>query len=174
MSNADERYARVKRAEQLRKELAQLEQQDDLARKIKRVKVDHLTEIPHNRPGDSSSTFRVPDIDSDDEMEVFDDVEVRSNIFSTPQPPKEHTTTAPLQTQLAEKPREIVQQVPVQQTPIPAPPKQASKPAPAPAPSVFAFPSVGSRPAGYQVTPAYQKACGALFMEGLAAFEAAR
>ena len=48
----------------------------------KRVKVDSLAWIPHHRPGESSGTFRVPDIDSDDEMEVDETIPERSNVFA--------------------------------------------------------------------------------------------
>jgi hypothetical protein len=50
-------------------------------RATKRVKIYHLKTIPHNRPGDSEGTFRFPDLDSDDEMEVDIDAALRSNIF---------------------------------------------------------------------------------------------
>jgi hypothetical protein len=50
-------------------------------RATKRVKIHHLKEIPHNRPGDAEGTFRFPDLDSDDEMEVDIDAPLRSNIF---------------------------------------------------------------------------------------------
>lgn len=52
-----------------------------VAHRTKRVKIDDLLYIPHNRPGDPSGTFRVYDDDSDDEMEVDEDVELRKNVF---------------------------------------------------------------------------------------------
>ena len=79
--NADARLAKMQRLRDLQKELEQLKQDDDIkdmeahsVHRRKRVKVDELVSIPHNRPGDSASTFRVPDVDSDDEMEVDEDV----------------------------------------------------------------------------------------------------
>lgn len=50
-------------------------------RPMKRVKVDKLVVIPHNRPGDAEGTFRYPDIDSDSEIEVDEEAEMRENIF---------------------------------------------------------------------------------------------
>lgn len=63
------------RAEQLAEEEAQ-------PRKTKRVKLDHLKTIPHKLPGEPSGSFRVPEADSDDEMEVDDDASVIENPFS--------------------------------------------------------------------------------------------
>lgn len=51
-------------------------------RKTKRVKIEHLKEIPHNLPGEPSGSFRFPEADSDDEMEVDEDVEVIENPFT--------------------------------------------------------------------------------------------
>jgi hypothetical protein len=51
-------------------------------RKTKRVKIEHLKEIPHNLPGESSGSFRFPEADSDDEIEVDEDVEVIENPFT--------------------------------------------------------------------------------------------
>jgi hypothetical protein len=51
-------------------------------RKTKRVKIEHLKEIPHNLPGEPSGSFRFPEADSDDEMEVDEDVEVIENPFA--------------------------------------------------------------------------------------------
>lgn len=89
--NADRRIQRVREIEHLRAQqrqneeaLARLEaeQQADAPRKTKRVKVDQLKEIPHNRPGEGSGSFRVPDWDSDDEMEVDEDAELIDNPFA--------------------------------------------------------------------------------------------
>jgi hypothetical protein len=63
------------RAEQLAAEEAQ-------PRKTKRVKLDHLKSIPHKLPGEPSGSFRVPEADSDDEMEVDDDASVIENPFA--------------------------------------------------------------------------------------------
>lgn len=190
--NADSRLAKIRLAESLRRQLAQLEQDEEVLRKTKKVKVDHLTEIPHNRPGDPSSMFRVPDIDSDDEIEVDTWVEERTNIFETPQPSTQAATTpaapptALPATQPAATPATRPPQLPPQQPTSALPPtsqlpaQQATTPLPTPSTqqtpkarpqaSRFSFPDVGPRPADYSVTPAYQDACRVLFAEGLAAF----
>ena len=62
------------RAEQLAAEEAQ-------PRKTKRVKLEHLKSIPHNLPNEPSGSFRVPEADSDDEMEVDEDESVVENVF---------------------------------------------------------------------------------------------
>ncbi|KAK5693142.1 hypothetical protein LTR97_010618 [Elasticomyces elasticus] len=86
-SNADRRFEKIERLRKLQEELSELNADDDVqemqSHRLKRVKVDDLEFIPHNRPGDSSGTFRVPDIDSDDEMEVEFDVPERQNVFQT-------------------------------------------------------------------------------------------
>ncbi|GAB7358697.1 hypothetical protein MBLNU230_g3926t1 [Neophaeotheca triangularis] len=83
------------------RQVAALEKDEDLSdflkpvKRTKYVKVDRLVKIPHNRPGESSGTFRVPDLDDDDEMEVWEDVAERSeNIFSSPAPAQASTATA--------------------------------------------------------------------------------
>ncbi|KAK5734488.1 hypothetical protein LTR17_008848 [Elasticomyces elasticus] len=86
-TNADRRFEKMERLRKLQMELSELNADDDVremqSHRLKRVKVDDLEFIPHNRPGDSSGTFRVPDIDSDDEMEVEFDVPERQNVFQT-------------------------------------------------------------------------------------------
>ncbi|KAK3635232.1 hypothetical protein LTR56_014841 [Elasticomyces elasticus] len=86
-TNADRRFEKMERLRKLQMELSELNADDDVqemqSHRLKRVKVDDLEFIPHNRPGDSSGTFRVPDIDSDDEMEVDFDVPERQNVFQT-------------------------------------------------------------------------------------------
>lgn len=90
--NADKRLARMQQLEKLKAEkqameaeiarLAAEQEADGIdTRKRKRVKVDELAYIPHNKPGDAIGTFRVPDWDSDDEMEVDEEVPVRKNVF---------------------------------------------------------------------------------------------
>jgi hypothetical protein len=85
LKNADQRWEKMRRLQDLRKELAELNRDEDVlemeSHRRKRVKVDTLAYIPHHRPGESSSTFRVPDIDSDDEMEVDISVPERANAF---------------------------------------------------------------------------------------------
>ncbi|KAK0876028.1 hypothetical protein LTR87_010181 [Friedmanniomyces endolithicus] len=84
-NNADRRFEKAERLRKLHKELAELNKDEDIiemeSHRRKGVKVDDLQYIPHNRPGESSGTFRVPDIDSDDEMEVEMSVPERSNVF---------------------------------------------------------------------------------------------
>ena len=168
LKNADERLAKIRTLEDLRRKVKDLEQDEDVRRPTKRVKVDNLAEIPHNRPGDASSTFRVPDIDSDDEMEVDWNVEERSNVFDdTPQHPTatplsaaqapEAVTTAgvaaspppfPLEKQqsgLADQPTASPSlSAPPQQPPAqPLPPQQPLAPK---EPPRFNFPSVGLKP----------------------------
>ena len=89
----------------------------------KRVKVDDLEVIPHNLPGDSSGTFRVPDWDSDDEMEVDESVPERKNVFSIQ-----------------------AQQQAEQQAPQQAAPQQASQPAETSAADEMSF-SMEQKPA---------------------------
>lgn len=139
---------------QLQKELEELKQDADIkdmtaqsARSRKRVKIDNLAAIPHNRPGDSSSTFRVPDIDSDDEMEVDANVEERSNIFEDVEMEKETEKEAAIE---AEK--DTVKEVEHIQVPV------------------FEFPDVGAKPADYVVTEDYQNEAGLWFEKGLHGF----
>lgn len=85
LPNADARRAKTTRWLELKAEYERMKEDPVVkeieSRKIKRVKVDHLAVIPHNRPGDPSGCFRVPEWDSDDEIEVNDDVEETTNIF---------------------------------------------------------------------------------------------
>ena len=62
---------------------AQQAEDEDKPRKRKRVKVEYLKEIPHRLPHDPSGSFRVPEADSADEMEVDDDASVIENVFTT-------------------------------------------------------------------------------------------
>jgi hypothetical protein len=87
--NADVRQTKLKQQQRQLAEESNKENRDSTAsnspvpapRATKRVKIYHLKAIPHNRPGDSEGTFRFPDLDSDDEMEVDIDAALRSNIF---------------------------------------------------------------------------------------------
>nr|POF15355.1 hypothetical protein CFP56_42244 [Quercus suber] len=79
-SSASMRYHRMRQLD-LEVEERQHDQERN-AHRSKRVKVSDLVTLPHHRPGESSSTFRVPDIDSDGEMEVDEDVPVRSKPFA--------------------------------------------------------------------------------------------
>jgi len=79
------RYEKFSKYNNLKAELASLSNDEDVigmqSLRMKRVNVNKLAKIPHNRPGESSGTFRVPEIDSDDEMEVDESVEELSNVF---------------------------------------------------------------------------------------------
>nr|POE53549.1 hypothetical protein CFP56_28771 [Quercus suber] len=78
----------------------------------KRVKVSDLVTLPHHRPDESSSTFRVPDIDSDDEMEVDEDEPVRTNAFVMAQEQaQEQTAPEP-------RPKPAVQLTPASSPPV--------------------------------------------------------
>ncbi|KAK1048392.1 hypothetical protein LTS16_004576 [Friedmanniomyces endolithicus] len=118
-TNADRRFEKAERLRKLQKELAELNKDVDIiemeSHRRKRVKVDDLKYIPHNRPGESSGTFRVPDIDSDDEMEVEMSFPERSNVF------EEATAQEPIPEAMPEVEQE-----------------QAEEP-------MFVFPSVGKR-----------------------------
>ncbi|CZT17320.1 uncharacterized protein RCC_03154 [Ramularia collo-cygni] len=84
--NADSRLAKLNHYNQMKDHVQSLEKDEELREMVarhrtKRVKIDDLVYIPHNRPGDPSGTFRVYDDDSEDEMEVDEDVELRKNVF---------------------------------------------------------------------------------------------
>jgi hypothetical protein len=169
----------MQRIRDLQAELEALRKDEDVkeieqhsVHRRKRVKIDDLSVIPHNRPGDSSSTFRVPEIDSDDEMEVDESVET-GNMF--------------------EKAGEAMVVEDVQPTPAAAPPPPVFKrpePASVTRPTTtapvekesekakekprFNFPSVGKRPAGYQVSDEYRLRAKTAFQGGLERFLAAR
>ncbi|EME83123.1 uncharacterized protein MYCFIDRAFT_215198 [Pseudocercospora fijiensis CIRAD86] len=85
--NADRRLEKLRKYQELDQQLramkADPETKEIVERPMKRVKIDDLVSIPHNRPGDAKSTFRMFEIDSDEEMEVDEDVETRSNVFET-------------------------------------------------------------------------------------------
>lgn len=93
--NDYERIRRMREIEQIRvQQIAMKEKLEKLRaeqeaeaearpRKTKRVKIEHLKEIPHNLPGESSGSFRFPEFDSDDEIEVDEDAEEIENPFTT-------------------------------------------------------------------------------------------
>ncbi|QIW97658.1 hypothetical protein AMS68_003176 [Peltaster fructicola] len=140
--NADKRLARMRELEKLREQKKQMESQiaklaaeqeaDGIdTRKRKRVKVDELAYIPHNNPGDAHGTFRVPDWDSDEEMEVDDEVPVRENLFSVnrttmapsffkPAPAVQPAPTTALPPKSVFAPAAVVQQVPASSVSTPA------------------------------------------------------
>lgn len=145
--NADMRFEKLERMKKLQRELEELKQDEDIiemeSHKRKRVKVDNLVYIPHNRPGDSKGTFRVPDIDSDDEMEVDESVPERTNVF------EEAARQEP-------EPEEVEAAAPAVE--IMAPAAEAVAPAAAaevvaPAASKWNFPSVGKRRPEHYCSP---------------------
>ena len=152
-SNADRRFAKLEKLRQLERELRDLKKDEDViemeSHKRKRVKVDQLAYIPHNRPGDSEGTFRVPDIDSDDEMEVEYSVPERTNVF-------EEASKAPLEVpRMVEREREIehvTAHVPV-------------------VVSEWKFPSVGKRLAGDVLSHAAEEAAREKFVMGFQAWK---
>lgn len=111
--NADERLAKLNHYNELKEHVQTLEKDEDIkemtaAHRTKRVKIDDLVSIPHNRPGDPSSTFRVYDDDSEDEMEVDEAVELRKNVFeevSTQDEPSPSKKQRQLEVLHTEKPR---------------------------------------------------------------------
>lgn len=141
------RFEKLERMKKLQRELEELKQDEDIiemeSHKRKRVKVDNLVYIPHNRPGDSKGTFRVPDIDSDDEMEVDESVPERTNVF------EEAARQEP-------EPEEVEAAAPAVE--IMAPAAEAVAPAAAaevvaPAASKWNFPSVGKRRPEHYCSP---------------------
>lgn len=165
--NADARLAKVQKIRDLEKELQRLKEDEDIKdieahsiHRRKRVKIDDLAVIPHNRPGDSSSTFRVPDYDSDEEIEVEDSMDLSGNMFEgvnqtqgaqneqvqtqTPLPatapyttPHQQPTTSLNQHSASPTIAQVTEQQPQQATEPQAPKSTEQAP-------LFAFPSVSS------------------------------
>ncbi|PPJ54769.1 hypothetical protein CBER1_04023 [Cercospora berteroae] len=158
-TNADRRLEKLRKFKELDAQLKELQQDEEVKqmteRPLKRVKVDTLVKIPHNRPGEASGTFRMPDIDSDDEMEVDADQETRSNIFDVSA--EEETAVTPKATPAAPAP---IAHAPAVTAAPPPPPAPAAPPAP-----LFSFPDVGRLEGGAtnDVTNAY---LGAKFAYG--------
>ncbi|KAH9838937.1 hypothetical protein Tdes44962_MAKER01788 [Teratosphaeria destructans] len=178
-ANADARYAKLERLRKLEMELALLREDEDIkemeGHRMKRVKVDHLEYIPHKKPGDSEGTFRVPDWDSDDEMEVEESVPVRANIFdddkdiSTPVPAAP-ASIAPAPASVGASTAPAPASVPA----TPAPVSVSAVPAPAPVPAVakprkWNFPDLGQR--GESPSPGYKARAKAKFEAGFAAWK---
>ena len=160
-TNADARLAKMERYIALQKELEELQQDTDIqeieSHRVKRVKIDSLVQIPHNRPGDPSGCFRMPEEDSDDEMEVYASVEEKSNLFEE----AEATVTEPLTTEpvVAAAAEDISMR---EGTTI-----DGELPEP-----LFAFPDVGPRSPGDEMSAEGKALCGLWFAEGFAAWEA--
>jgi len=154
-TSADERFAKLEHMRMLERELEKLRKDEDIiemeSHRRKRVKVDSLQYIPHNRPGDAEGTFCVPEWDSDDEMEVEEAVPERINVFKQAQtvsPPKA-VMSAPVMQDAARvtPPRRGS----VFESARKAPSQSQEKPAPkvfervTMTPSKFTFPSVSKR-----------------------------
>jgi len=96
---ADRRVQKMQQLNKVRRQLEELQQDEDVvemeSHRRKRVKVDDLEVIPHNLPGDSAGTFRVPDWDSDEEMEVDESVSVRTNVFVAQQAEEDPAADTP-------------------------------------------------------------------------------
>ncbi|KAK5133599.1 hypothetical protein LTR08_007547 [Meristemomyces frigidus] len=154
--HADMRFAKLERMRKLERELDDLKKDDDIiemeSHRRKRVKVDNLAWIPHNRPGDSEGTFRVPDFDSDDEMEVDLSVPERSNIF------EEAASLSQME------PGHVVQEVHAQQ------PVQAEKQEEEYV-SEWNFPSVGKRTAADDISCEEEERLRVMFVEGFRAWQ---
>ena len=175
--NADKRLNKVRTYSTLKEELKAMEEDPEIqqlmgGRPLKRVKVDKLVKIPHNKPGDASGTYAVPDIDSDDEMEVDADEETRSNIFDTL--PVESTPAPAVQaaprreTQAAATPASAIQAPVIQAPPERVVSAPVAKAVDTP-PMVFNFPDVGKNPGG-RLNTTIDTYAGAKFAYGFAHF----
>lgn len=200
--NADARIATIQQWHDIKKEYERL-RDDPVVKEVeghgrKRVKVDNLPVIPHNRPGDSSSTFRVPDIDSDDEMEVDEEVEETTNVFedseklqektpgTTPMRASTQPTTTPLQQPSTQRTATPLQQQSTQQTMSSLQPpatQQTTTSLPQPSPSAqqatteeptFDFPDVAPWSPSMEVSEEFKEQAGQAFAKGFAAWLAAR
>ncbi|KAK3117029.1 hypothetical protein LTR53_001983 [Teratosphaeriaceae sp. CCFEE 6253] len=151
------------RMKQLQEELAQLHSDPDVAEleahRRKRVKVDDLAYIPHNLPGESEGTFRVPEWDSDDEMEVSWGVPERANVFGTAAQEDEDEGQQQQQQQQHDDDETAAEEEKEEEEAVPA----------------FAFPSVGKKDPGLEpLAPAVLAQASTDFAAGLAAFRKAR
>ncbi|KAF2163759.1 hypothetical protein M409DRAFT_25943 [Zasmidium cellare ATCC 36951] len=120
------------------------EMEEFYMRPVKRVKVDEIAEIPHRRPGDRPGTFAVPEIDSDGELEVDEDVEMVGNLFEIPQAETQKDSgKQPARNVLAET------SPPANNWTFPSVGEQppAEQPTEVTVTDEWAFPSVGERPA---------------------------
>lgn len=154
--NADARLAKIQRIRDLERQLNELKEDVEVQQieshsihRRKRVKIDDLASIPHNRPGDSVGTFRVPEPDSDDEIEVEDSMDVDSNIFEEGEK-SAVPTTKPAQVTASLSSPQVTTPTPVQSTTAGI---SAVAPRAPPKTPGFSFPSVtSSKPA--TATPA--------------------
>lgn len=171
-TSADERFAKLEHMRMLERELERLRKDEDIiemeSHRRKRVKVDSLEYIPHKQPGDAEGTFRVPEWDSDDEIEVEEAVPERVNVFKQAQQtsPSKPTLPAPVKQDAAHEPPpergsviEFALKTSTQTEEKPAPKafEKVTKTS-----SKFAFPSVGKRmpddqPSHYYIEAARNK-----------------
>ncbi|KAI7298133.1 hypothetical protein KC315_g18175, partial [Hortaea werneckii] len=138
-NNADRRFEKMERMRRLQRELEELQKDEDIremeSHRRKRVKVDDLQWIPHNRPGEGSGTFRVPDWDSDDEMEVEIDVPLRTNVSEEvkekePEPEPVKVPSPVKQSSILKQPSPIKPLSPVKQPSSLKPPQAIRPPSP--------------------------------------------
>lgn len=153
LPNADSRLQKLNMYNRLKQKMKELQDDEELEdvieRPIKRVKVDELAEIPHRLPGDPKSTFRMPDPDSDGEMEIDEEIEEKANVFEASQAAdKEKQGHMQQPTNNGQQPvRGATPQTaaPKPKNPwaAPSPPKQYAQPTVQDASDNWTFPSVG-------------------------------
>jgi hypothetical protein len=145
-------YERIRRAREMEQLIVQREameqklaklraeqhaEEEAQPRKTKRVKLDHLKSIPHKLPGEPSGSFRVPEADSDDEMEVDDDASVIENIFAAADDeettPRQTSPAKPTPNLFASAAPAVMFEMPATKTASPVKkPASPFKPAPSP------------------------------------------
>jgi hypothetical protein len=147
--NADSRLAKLQKYHETKDGLQEMEKDAEIKEmvqpRIKRVKVDDLVTIPHNRPGDPSSMFRVYDADTDDEMEVEESWEVRENVFEEDESTNEKQNDTSTE-QTAAQTQQIPQSQPAQTPQQPQEPVQEEEEIPEGVELMtFDFPDIGKR-----------------------------
>lgn len=157
LPNADARLEKMHNVIDTRKKLDEMEKDEEVKelfdRPRKRIKVDEAAWIPHRAPGDGPSTWRVPDIDSDGEMEVDEDVEMLPNVFESSHAEEKEKEKAQLPASTSQQPtRELVPTTPrTIETAHDIGAANEIETTPAPlytVTDVWAFPTVGTRPEG--------------------------
>lgn len=177
--NADARMLKLHRYRDLNLQLQKLKEDPEIIemvrRPFKRVKVDTLDHLPHHRPGESSGTFRVPEI-FDDEIEVDAD-DTDYNIFSEANPAASTTTatsTAPVVSTAPGADKATAQTPAPQRLDVTAETGAAEASMEAPmqdGPAMtFDWPDVGQAQPGQE--PEYDQFQGAKFTYGLASWMA--
>lgn len=159
--NADQRYEKLARYQALQRDIeARLKEKEELEKdgdieemrshKRRKVHVDSLVAIPHRKPEDPAGTFRVPDWDSDDEMEVDENVEERVNVFEQAQQvQQEQQKLRELEKTVQQAPERRVQEVKVPST------------------VKWTFPSLGKRRPAQSMGAEETGRCKAKFTSGL-------